>query len=109
MSQLNDFLVQIPDKPDVMATRTSNVATHMARLKGLIESGTIVMSGPTLVAHPKSADEGMAINGSAWLVKAGTEQEVCDLVAGDVYAKLGVWDLENVTVTPFKCVVRKPL
>ncbi|KAI1760820.1 hypothetical protein GGR53DRAFT_508075 [Hypoxylon sp. FL1150] len=109
MSQLNDFLVQIPDKPDVLATRFSNVGTHMARLKGLIEVGTIVMSGPTLAAHPKSTDEGLAINGSAWLVRANTEEEVRAVVADDVYAKLGVWDLDNVTVTPFKCAVRKPL
>ncbi|KAI2615224.1 hypothetical protein GGR54DRAFT_302848 [Hypoxylon sp. NC1633] len=109
MSQANDFLVQIPDKPDVLATRTGNVAGHMARLKGLIESGTIVMSGPTLAAHPKTADEGLPINGSAWLVRAASEEQVRALVADDIYAKLGVWDLDNVTVTPMKCVVRKPL
>ncbi|XXH04512.1 hypothetical protein Hte_010928 [Hypoxylon texense] len=109
MSQLNDFLVNIPDKPGVIATRVGNVGTHMARLKGLVETGTIVMSGPTLAAHPKSADEGLAINGSAWLVRAGSEEEVRAVVADDVYAKLGVWDLDNVTVTPFKCAVRKPL
>ncbi|KAI6085562.1 hypothetical protein F4821DRAFT_149004 [Hypoxylon rubiginosum] len=109
MSKLNDFLVQIPDKPDVLSTRVSNVGTHMARLKGLIEVGTIVMSGPTLASHPKSTDEGLAINGSAWLVRANTEEEVRAVVADDIYAKLGVWDIDNVTVTPFKCAVRKPL
>ncbi|OTB07895.1 hypothetical protein M426DRAFT_8111 [Hypoxylon sp. CI-4A] len=109
MSQLNDYLVQIPDKPNVLATRMSNVQAHMVRLKPLVESGVIVMSGPTLATHPKTADEGLAINGSAWLVRANSEQEVRTLVADDIYAKLGVWDLDNVTVTPFKCVLRKPL
>ncbi|KAI1410608.1 hypothetical protein F5Y13DRAFT_167522 [Hypoxylon sp. FL1857] len=109
MSQLNDFLVQIPDKPDVLATRVSNVQAHMAGLKGLVESGTIVMSGPTLVTHPKTANEGLAINGSAWLVRANSEEEVRAIVANDIYAKLGVWDLDKVTVTPFKCAMRKPL
>ncbi|KAI1213210.1 uncharacterized protein F4807DRAFT_314017 [Annulohypoxylon truncatum] len=109
MSQLNDFLVRIPDRPDVLATRISNVQAHMAGLKGLVESGTIVMSGPTLAEHPKTADAGLAINGSAWLVRANTEADVRAIVANDIYAKIGVWDLDNVTVTPFKCAVRKPL
>ncbi|KAI0382680.1 hypothetical protein F5Y04DRAFT_279456 [Hypomontagnella monticulosa] len=108
MSQLNDFLVQITDKPGMLSTRVSNVQAHMARLKGLVESDTIVMSGPTLTAHPK-AGEGLAINGSAWLVRANSEEEVRAIVADDIYAKLGVWDLDNVTITPMKCAVRKPL
>ncbi|KAI1402906.1 hypothetical protein F4819DRAFT_485212 [Hypoxylon fuscum] len=109
MSQINDFLVQIPDKPDMLATRMSNVAAHMARNKGLIESGTIVMAGPTLAAHRKSADEGLAITGSAQLIRAGSVEEVRAIIADDVYAKLGVWDLENTTITPYLCAVRKPL
>ncbi|KAI1143694.1 hypothetical protein F5Y05DRAFT_362151 [Hypoxylon sp. FL0543] len=109
MSQLNDFLVQIPDKPDMLATRISNVEAHKAGSKGLVESGTIVMAGPTLEAHPKTAGEGIVINGSAWLVRANSEADVRAIVANDIYAKLGVWDLDNVTVTPFRCVVRKPL
>ncbi|KAI0840340.1 hypothetical protein F5Y06DRAFT_237843 [Hypoxylon sp. FL0890] len=109
MSQLNDFLVNIPDKPNVLATRISNVEAHIAGTKGLVESGTIVMAGPTLVAHPKTASEHPVINGSAWLVRANSEEDVRAIIANDIYAKLGVWDLDNVTVTPFRCAVRKPL
>ncbi|KAI1393299.1 uncharacterized protein F4822DRAFT_7456 [Hypoxylon trugodes] len=109
MSQLNDFIVQIHDKPGVLATRTENVQAHLARMKGLVEAGTIVMSGPTLTTHPKPPDKGLDINGSVWLVRANLEDEVRSLVDDDVYAKLGVWDLDNVVITPFKCAVRKPL
>ncbi|KAI5867885.1 hypothetical protein GGS23DRAFT_591695 [Durotheca rogersii] len=111
MSQqkLRDFLVQIPDRPGVLATRVGNVPAHMERLKGLIEAGTIVMSGPTLAAHPADGEQGLPINGSALLIRATSEAEVRTVLAGDVYARLGVWDLERATVTPYLCAVRKPL
>ncbi|KAI1102920.1 hypothetical protein F4804DRAFT_311547 [Jackrogersella minutella] len=109
MSQLNDFLVRITDKPNMLATRTSNVQAHIAGLKGHVESGTIVMSGPILAEHPKTADEGLPITGSAWLVRANSEEDVRAIIANDVYAKIGVWDVDNVSVTPFKCILRKPL
>lgn len=108
MSQLNDFLVQITDKPGMLATRISNVQAHLARLKGLVESDTIVMSGPTLEAHTK-AGEGPIMNGSVWLVRANSEEEVRAVVADDIYAKIGVWDLDGIAITPMKCAVRKPL
>ncbi|KAL7626113.1 hypothetical protein AAE478_002883 [Parahypoxylon ruwenzoriense] len=109
MSQLNDFLVQIPDKPNMLSTRFSNRDAHMARSKGLIEAGTIVMGGPTLASHPKNADEGLAITGSALLIRAATESDVRALISDDPYAKLGVWDIDNATITPYMCAVRKPL
>ncbi|KAI1085464.1 hypothetical protein F5B20DRAFT_5030 [Whalleya microplaca] len=109
MSQLNDFLVQIPDKPNALPSRMSNLAAHLSHNKIDIEAGRLVMAGPTLAQHPKTADEALPITGSAMLVKAGSESEVRQIIAANPYGKLGVWDLEKATVVPFRCVVRTPL
>ncbi|KAI0845067.1 hypothetical protein F5Y00DRAFT_265918 [Daldinia vernicosa] len=109
MSELNEFLVLLHDKPGMLQTRSNNVQAHIAHLKSLVESGTVVMSGPTLSAHPKTAGEDLAINGSSVVVRANSEEEVRALINDDVYAKIGVWDLEKTTIIPIKCVVRKPL
>ncbi|KAI1653212.1 hypothetical protein F4813DRAFT_276330 [Daldinia decipiens] len=109
MSGLNDFLVILQDKPGMLQTRLSNVQAHIDHLKGLVESGTVVMSGPTLSSHPKTAGEDLAVNGSSVLVRANSEEEVRAFINDDVYAKVGVWDLEKTTIIPIKCMVRKPL
>ncbi|KAI1804321.1 hypothetical protein F4811DRAFT_285399 [Daldinia bambusicola] len=109
MSGLNDFLVQIPDNPDMTEMRLSNVQAHIAHLKSLIDAGIVVMSGPTLSSHPATEEEPLAVNGSSVLVRAHTESEVRGYIHDDIYAQNGVWNLEKVTITPMKCVVRKPL
>ncbi|KAI8961037.1 hypothetical protein F5Y11DRAFT_244100 [Daldinia sp. FL1419] len=109
MSELNEFLVQLPDKPGAAEARQSNVQAHIDHLKSLVGNGTIVMSGPTLASHPKTATEELAVTGSSVLLRAKSEEEVRVLISNDIYAKVGVWDLEKVTITPIKCVVRKPL
>ncbi|KAI1644287.1 hypothetical protein F4815DRAFT_453057 [Daldinia loculata] len=109
MSELNDFLVLLQDKPGMLQTRLNNVQAHIAHLKSLVESGTVVMSGPTLSSHPKTAGEELAVTGSSVLVRANSEEEVRAFINDDVYAKIGVWDLEKITIVPMKCVVRKPL
>ncbi|KAI0114746.1 hypothetical protein F4814DRAFT_416956 [Daldinia grandis] len=109
MSELNDFLVLLQDKPGMLQTRLNNVQAHIAHLKSLIESGTVVMSGPTLSSHSKTSSEDLPVNGSSVLVRANSEEEVRALISDDIYAKIGVWDLERISITPMKCVVRKPL
>ncbi|KAI1465196.1 uncharacterized protein F4812DRAFT_462040 [Daldinia caldariorum] len=109
MSGLNDFLVLIPDNPGTAEMRLSNVQAHIAHLKSLVDTGVVVMSGPTLSSHPAAEEEPLAVNGSSVLVRARTESEVRGYIRDDIYAQNGVWDLEKVTITPIKCVVRKPL
>jgi uncharacterized protein YciI len=106
---LHDWLVQLPDKSGVLPTRMQHLAAHMQHNKPNVEAGTIVMSGPTLSSHPKSAGEGLAMTGSVMLWRAASEEEVWRSLKEDPYAREGVWDLDKATVTPYYCGVRKAL
>ncbi|KAI1736432.1 hypothetical protein F4680DRAFT_432150 [Xylaria scruposa] len=109
MSSQNEFLVQIPDKPNALQARLSNASLHLSHIKPLIEAGTIVLSGPSLSQHPQSAEEVLSMTGSILVIKAATEATVRQMLAEDPLARAGVWDLEKIVVTPMKCFVRKGL
>lgn len=82
---------------------------HLSAIKASTESGLFTFGGGLLEAPPSETGGKLLINGSAMVAVADTEAEVRALLAKDVYAKTGVWDVENATVMAFKCAVRKPL
>lgn len=97
-----DWLVQLRDKPGVLATRFQNAAAHMAYHQPNRESGVLVLSGPTLTEHPVGTSA-MSVTGSVLVFRlSGGEKEVRSIVENDPLAKAGVWDVENATITPFK-------
>ncbi|KAL8784618.1 MAG: hypothetical protein Q9213_003873 [Squamulea squamosa] len=106
MSTTYDWLVQTPDLPNAQQARLSNLSAHLAYNQPHIEAGNLVLTGPTLASQPESADQIPAMTGSVSLLKAGSEEEVWAIVRENPYAKVGVWDLDRATVTPFRCVVR---
>jgi len=102
-SQQYDWFVQLPDKQNVLQTRLNNHQAHLENLTPQVEAGKIIMRGVTFSAQPANADDGeKEISGSVHVVRASTEKEVWELVEMDPYAKLGVWDLEKVTIAPMK-------
>jgi uncharacterized protein YciI len=110
MSQENDFLVRLPDHPNVQQIRVGNRPLHLTHNKPHFESGKISFGGPMYSSQPLSLEDGMSkITGSIHLCKAATVEEVWEMVRNDPYAKLGVWDLEKTSVTPMKVFVSKPL
>lgn len=63
-----------------------------------------------LSAQPTNPEDGMnKIVGSIHVIKSSSEEEVWELVRDDPYAKLGVWDLERISVTPMKVLVNQPM
>ncbi|KAK4091466.1 hypothetical protein ACCO45_013054 [Purpureocillium lilacinum] len=104
----NDFLVQIPDRSGELPTRMQNIGAHLAHNKPLLTAGTLILSGPTLEGHPKTSEESLPITGSVLIFRTGTEDEVRELLAVDPLAKAGVWDLDRVTITPYRCGLWKP-
>lgn len=84
----------------------SNLPAHLSYNKPLIVAGQMVLSGPTLSSQPKSADEVPDMNGSVMLLKASGEEEVWEMIRENPYAKVGVWDLDRVQITPMRCAVR---
>ncbi|MCJ1473384.1 hypothetical protein MMC13_002035 [Lambiella insularis] len=109
MTAQYDYLVQIPDHPNAQQHRMRHLSAHLSYNKPQIAAGQLVLSGPTLAAHPKSADEVPAMTGSVLLFRAGSEAEVWELVKENPYAKEGVWDVDGTVVTPFRCAVRTAL
>ena len=104
-----DWLVQIPDKPSAQESRMSHLKAHLEYNKPQIAAGQLVMSGPTLAAQPKSADEIPTVTGSVLLLRAGSEDEVLSMLRNNPYATEGVWDVDQAAITPFRCAVRTPL
>lgn len=106
------WLVQVTDKPgdEIAQERRNNLAAHMAANKKQIDLGHLVMAGPAVQALPQEFSKAHPIiTGSIMVWKGGSEAEVRAWLSENPYAITGVWDLESATVTPFLCVVRKPL
>ena len=102
-----DFLVQIPDKPNSLPHRLSNLPAHLAYNKPHVEAGKLVLTGPTLASHPPAQPQGpLPMTGTVTIFKAGSEEEVWEMVRGNPFATEGVWDMERASVTPFRCAVR---
>jgi uncharacterized protein YciI len=109
MIQLYDWLVETPANAEDLESRINTRPAHLEHNKPLIEAGTLVWGGPSLAAHPKAAGEDLAIVGSVMCIRAGSEEEVREMIRNDPYAKVGFWYPEKAVITPLRCVVRKPL
>ncbi|KAJ5918167.1 hypothetical protein N7454_010542 [Penicillium verhagenii] len=110
MPQENDFLVRLPDNPNVLQTRIENRSLHLTHNKPHFESGKVSFGGPIYSSQPTSLEDGMTkITGSIHLCKANTEEEVWEMIRSDPYAKLGVWNLKETVVTPMKVFVGTPM
>ncbi|KAG9764096.1 hypothetical protein KCU73_g1114, partial [Aureobasidium melanogenum] len=111
MSQpLYDWFVHLPDNPNMLQTRLENRPKHLEHNQPLMDSAKIFFGGPMLSAQPTSPEDGMTkIIGSIHVIKSASEEEVWELVKDDPYAKLEVWDMERVSVTPMKVFVNQPM
>lgn len=108
-----EYLVHLPDHttPSTLATRLSVRADHLSGIRPALASGRLLFGGATLSAHPDPAEGGAApppppMTGSVMLVTAESEEEVREFVRADVYATTGVWDVQRMTVWPFRTAVR---
>ncbi|ROV98456.1 hypothetical protein VPNG_08528 [Cytospora leucostoma] len=106
-----NWLIQVPDKPgfQVAQLRQDNLAAHMAYNKVHIDAGRMVLSGPTVKAHPDTSGKPPTITGSVMVWKTHSENEMYTWLGENPYAASGVWDLERATCTPFLCAVRKAI
>ncbi|KAG9494884.1 hypothetical protein J7337_013113 [Fusarium musae] len=85
---VREWIILIPDNKDSLEMRMRH-----------IDSGLFQMGGGTLA--------GDSVNGSAIVARAKSEADILAILKNDVYARSGVWDLENIKVIPFKCVYRR--
>ncbi|KNG85840.1 YCII-related domain protein [Aspergillus nomiae NRRL 13137] len=105
MSTKKEFICLVPDKPDALQKRLDVRGQHLEGVRPLVANGTVVCGGGTVDSHP-GPGETPSFNGSALIVLAESEAEVRELIAKDIYARSGVWDVEKAQVIPFMCAVR---
>jgi uncharacterized protein YciI len=105
-----EWLVVIPDKPGALAKRLEVRPQHFAALKTNIENGCFQMGGAILDEVPVDDEpSSMKMSGSTIVMVASSRDEVVNLLREDVYAKNGVWDVDNVQMWPLKCAFRIPV
>lgn len=101
----NEYLVIVPDYANSLQKRLDVRSKHFEGLKPHVESGDVVFGGAMLSKHGAQG-ETPDMTGSAMLIKAESEEATREWLANDVYAKSGVWNLNEVKIYPFRCAVR---
>lgn len=99
-----EWLAVVYDKPN---TDRSNVrAQHLADIPAGVKNGVITSAGAIFNEVPK---EGSKPNfaGSVLTVIADSKEEALEFLKGDIYAREGIWDLENVLIYPAGLAYRK--
>lgn len=89
------FIVQCKDKPGHLQTRLDNRSAHLDYVKGFLDR--IVVGGPML------SDDGQSMIGSAFVIDFEDRAELDAFLAGDPYAKAGLF--ESVSVHRYKKVL----
>lgn len=92
------FAVIAKDKPDHLEVRKANREAHIAFLKGL--GGKVRLGGPMLDTT------GEAMTGSLLIVEADSVAAATSMMAGDPYAKAGLF--QSVEIRPWKWTVNAP-
>ncbi|KAL2152698.1 hypothetical protein VTH82DRAFT_5882 [Thermothelomyces myriococcoides] len=102
-----EWLVVVPDFPGAHEKRLAVRPQHFAGLGPFKESGTYQMGGAVLNEVPTSSDpKDFSFAGSTIVIVASSREEIKEILRQDVYAKEGVWDVENAQIWPFLCAFR---
>ncbi|CAR28704.1 hypothetical protein ZYGR_0U00620 [Zygosaccharomyces rouxii] len=99
-----EWVVIAFDKADRSAYRSE----HLAGIPPQVESGKLVCAG-AIYNEPKAPGEPRTFAGSHLQVVADTKEEAIEIVKSDIFAKEGVWDLDNLIVYQFGCAIRQPV
>ena len=99
-----DYLCVIPDTAGAQSKRMECRPRHLENALSLAHDGKVGFAGAMLEAF---VPEGQVPNfkGSTLLVKADSEAEARAMLAKDIYAEKGVWDLEKAQIYAFKRLV----
>jgi uncharacterized protein YciI len=75
---------------------------HFTGIQSAKESGLFQMGGAVLNEVPTSDDpKTFSFAGSTIVIQASSREEVVEILKQDIYAKSGVWDVDNVSLLPF--------
>ncbi|KAK3680620.1 hypothetical protein B0T22DRAFT_445638 [Podospora appendiculata] len=105
-----EWLVVVPDFPGALAKRIEARPVHFAGLKPAMESGLYKMGGAVLDEVPADDEPtSLKMSGSTIIIVAESKEEILKVLRDDVYAKSGVWDVDNAQMWPLKCAFRIPV
>ncbi|KAK0708792.1 hypothetical protein B0T21DRAFT_352825 [Apiosordaria backusii] len=105
-----EWLVVIPDFPAAHEKRLEVRPQHFGGLKPAVDSGLYKMGGAVLNEPPQGSDPTkFSFAGSTVVISASSREEIKEVLRNDVYAKEGVWDVENAQMWPFLCAFRFPV
>ncbi|KKZ61949.1 hypothetical protein EMCG_03567 [[Emmonsia] crescens] len=104
----NEYMVIVPDKEGTLQKRVEIRGAHLANLKPVLDSGFLKLGGAMLESHP---EEGQTppMKGSMLIVVAESPEAIREQLSKDIYATSGVWDIDNMQITPFKSAIRLPM
>lgn len=89
-----EWLVIVYDKPNV--NRLKFRPQHLEAIPPLISQGIVTNCGPIFKDNKRDTFIGSAFN-----IKADDESEILQILKNDIYAKEGIWDLDNIVVHPY--------
>lgn len=92
------FAVTCLDKPGHAHVRAENRAAHLDYLRA--------NAAAVKIAGPMATDDGEAMVGSLLIIEADDRTALDALLAGDPYAKAGLFD--SVTARPWRWVIGNP-
>lgn len=98
LKKMSEWIVIVYDKPGV--DRSWCRAEHVANIKPNVEKGIIKSAGPIFSDIPAPLEGKMPFVGSALTLHAESKEEIMEFLKTDVFAKNGIWDLENVLIYP---------
>ncbi|EAU91564.1 hypothetical protein CC1G_02053 [Coprinopsis cinerea okayama7 len=102
---LKTFFVYAPDGKGegALEKRYSVRPQHLAAMQPLLASKVVRFGGILLddKNQPTEEDPRLRIIGSTMIVEAESIDKVREIVESDIYYKTGVWDKENIVITPF--------
>jgi uncharacterized protein YciI len=100
-TELKEYLVIIPDLPDVLAKRQVLLKPHNQDAAPLVKAGRVPFFGSTLAHHSPEGQQ-VAENGTVMIIKAESEEEIREIIRKDIFTIEGVWDFGKVSIWPFK-------
>lgn len=100
-TELKEYLVIIPDLPDVLAKRQVLLKPHNQDAAPLVKAGRVPFFGSTL-AHHSAEGQQVAENGTVMIIEAESEDEIKEIIRKDIFTIEGVWDFGKLSIWPFK-------
>jgi len=102
--QMVEWLAIVYDKPGT--DRTELRPLHLKDIPPAVESGIVTNAGA--IYHGLDFEgKPSEFAGSAFNLVADTKEEALEFLKKDVYAKSGIWDVDNILIFPYGCAYRK--